>query len=76
MSMTTNLWKRLKEVLPDEPLLIGEVIAVTSYGANVELPDGSNIAVRGDAQVGQKVFVRAGVIEGQAPALSVVEIEI
>ena len=38
---TTNLWKRLKQLLPDAPLLAGEVVSVSSYGAVVELPDGS-----------------------------------
>lgn len=76
MSMTTNLWRRLKDLLPDEPLLIGEVVAINTYGATVQLPDGSIASVRGDAQVGQNVFVRKGLIEGVAPVLGVVEIEV
>ena len=73
---TTNLWLRLKQLLPEPPLLVGEVIFVGDYGAVVELPDGSHVSVRGEATVGQNVFIRNGVIEGLAPALSATLIEI
>lgn len=74
--MTTNLWKRLKQLLPDRPLLIGTVASVSTYGALILLPDGSHITVRGYAEVGQQVFVRDGAIEGLAPSLTTVLIEI
>lgn len=74
--MITNLWKRLRNLLPDPPLLAGEVVAVGSYSITVELPDGSRITARGDASVGQYVFVRDGRVESIAPALPVVLIEI
>ena len=73
---TTNLWKRLKQLLPDPPLLVGTVDSVTAYGAVVILPDGSPVSVRGDGTVGDKVFIRDGLIEGQAPNLPTVLIEI
>lgn len=73
---TTNLWKRLKQLLPEPPLLTGVVSSVSSYGAYVELPDGSLVAVRGSATVGQHVFIRNGIIEGIAPSLTTVLIEI
>jgi len=73
---TTNLWKRLKQLLPDAPLLIGTVDSTSTYGAIVLLPDGSPVSVRGTASVGQKVFVRNGIIEGVAPSLTAVLIEI
>lgn len=74
--MSTNLWRRLKQIMPDAPLLVGEVDSVSSYGAVVLLPDGSPVAVRGDTTVGQQVFIRDGVIEGLAPSLTLVLIEI
>ena len=74
--ITTNLWKRFRELLPDAPLLVGTVDSVSAYGAVVELPDGSFVPVRGEATVGQQVFIRDGVIEGPAPALTTVVIEI
>lgn len=73
---TTNLWKRLKQLLPEAPLLVGVVDSVDTYGALVLLPDGSLTAVRGAATVGDSVFIRNGLIEGSAPNLSVVLIEI
>jgi hypothetical protein len=73
---TTNLWKRLKQLLPEPPLLVGEVVAVSTYGATVELPDGSLVAVRGEGSVNQMVFIRDGIIEGSAPSLTPVLIEI
>lgn len=74
--MITNLWKRLRQIVPTPPLLVGEVIAVSSWGATVQLPEGVTMTARGSATVGQKVFIRDGVIEGVAPALPVVLIEI
>lgn len=74
--MTTNLWKRLKQLLPEAPLLVGEVVATSAYGAQVELPDGSLLSVRGETEIGKKVFIRNGLIEGEAPALPTVLIEI
>lgn len=73
---TTNVWKRLKQLLPDAPLLVGVVDSASTYGAVVLLPDGSPVSVRGSATVGQHVFIRDGVIEGVAPSLTAVLIEI
>lgn len=65
-----------KQIFPDAPLLIGEVIASADGLSTVELQDGGIAQVRGEAPPGQRVFVRDGVIESTAPALPVVEIEI
>jgi hypothetical protein len=73
---TTNLWKRLKQLIPAAPLLVGTVDSVSAYGAVVILPDGSLVAVRGDATVNQTVFIRDGMIEGLAPTLTPVLIDI
>lgn len=74
--MSYNLYRRLRNILPNEPLLVGAVTNATTYGATVELPGGSIIDVRGDATTGQNVFIRAGIIEGEAPALTAVLIDI
>jgi hypothetical protein len=43
----------------------------------IELPGGHRIVARGNVtNTGSKVFVRGGVIEGEAPALTYVEIDI
>lgn len=70
----SNLYRKFRELLPDAPLLVGEVLSLAPV--RVELPDGSVITARGEATVGQQVFVRDGAVEGQAPALAVELIEI
>lgn len=74
--ITVNLFRRLKQLIPAEPLQIGEVVAVDSYGAMVQYASGELQRVRGVTELGQKVFVRGGAIEGPAPDLPVIEIEI
>jgi len=74
-----NFWTRFAKLLPQSPLLIGTVLSIDfSSGASmVQLPGGGTLNVRGtDVAVGQKAFVRNGLIEGTAPDLPVVEIEI
>ncbi len=74
--MSTNLFTRLKALLPDAPLLRGEVVEIADGVATVEMPDGGRLQARGTASVGQKVFFRAGAIEGPAPDLPLDVIEV
>lgn len=69
-----NLYARFKALAPTSPLLVGAVTATAPL--RVQLPDGVVLAVRGEASLGQSVFVRDGVIEGPAPALPVTAIEV
>jgi hypothetical protein len=65
-----NLWRQFQDLLPDAPLLIGAVVARHTDGtATVELLDGGLVRARGAAPVGDRVFVRAGRVEGEAPPL-------
>lgn len=66
-----NSYKALLALLPQTPLQIGEVTLVDAGVAYIELPGGAVINARGEATVGQKVFVRDGVIEGPAPSLPI-----
>ena len=52
------------------------MIAVDGDTATVELPGGGRLQARGAATVGSQVWVRDGVIEGDAPTLTLVEIEV
>ena len=70
-----NLFQIFKSLIPQEPVQIGTVIALVDGVATVELPGGGLLYARGQASVGQRVFVRGAVIEGQAPALTYVEAE-
>lgn len=72
----TNLYRAFARLFAPDPLLVGEVVAVSAIAVTVELPDGALISARGTATVGDKVFVRGGAIEGSAPNVAVTVIEI
>lgn len=71
-----NLLKQFRELVGVDPLLVGDVVSVTTGAVVVELPGGAQITARGEAQVNDRVFVRAGAIEGPAPALPVSVIDL
>lgn len=76
--MTVNIFRRLVELLPRDQLLVGTVVAHHSDGTStIGLPGGGTLRARGvDVAVGLQAFVRSGVIEGEAPALPTVTIEV
>lgn len=68
--MTTNLYRQLRELLPEPALTVATVTATHTDGTvTVSYPGGSQQRVRGTGSVGAKVFVRAGQVEGDAPNL-------
>lgn len=71
-----NPYVALLELLPKRPVQVGEVTASSDGVSTVELPSGESIRVRGVATIGSRVFVRDGVIEGAAPTLPVVEVDV
>ena len=71
-----NLYEQFRRLVPDPPLQAGTVVDVGSGVVTVELPGGGMIRARGNAAVGQKVFVRDYAIEGVAPSLALEIIEI
>ncbi len=66
-----NLYQQFKAVFPDAPLFVGTVQSVSGGVATVLLPDGGVLRARGTAAIGAQVWVRDGVLEGEAPALPV-----
>ena len=64
-----NLYQQFRQLIPEPPLQAGIVIETGAGDALVALPGGGLIRARGEASVGATVFVRDGVIEGDAPAL-------
>lgn len=72
----SNLYAQFKRLLPDAPLQVGTVIAAGGGTATVELPGGGRLQARGEGTVGGKVFLRDGVIEGDAPNLTVLSITV
>lgn len=74
--MSTNVFQRLKSLLPDPPLLAGTVTSTDNGVHKITLPGGGIITARGIATVGSTVFVRDGLVEGQAPSLTIVVIDV
>ena len=75
--LQTNPYRALLELLPQAPLQVGEVTAVNADGTRtVQLPGGGEIRARGTAALNDRVFVRDGLIEGPAPALTVLTIDV
>jgi len=75
----TNLFRALRELLPEPALMVATVAAVNaSEGTStVSFPGGGVQRVRGTSvAVGSLAFIRGGVIEGPAPALTLETIEV
>lgn len=72
----SNAFRQLLSLLPQRPLQVGTVTAIDGGTCTVQLPGGGLLQARGEVTMGQSVFVRDGVIEGVAPSLTVVAIEI
>ena len=73
---TFNPWKALQGLLSGASLQAGVVLSIEDGVATIELPGGGIVQGHGDASVGQTVFVRGGVIEGEATDLPVELIDI
>lgn len=74
--MAMNFFRAFKAIFPDPPLQVATVTAVDGDMATVELPNGGVLQVRGSAAVDDRVFVRDGVIEAEAPNLPIVSIDV
>lgn len=76
---TTNLYRALRELMPDAPLQVATVASVnTAVGTSVIVwPGGQQQTARGSSvAAGSLAFVRDGLIEGAAPALEFLMIEV
>lgn len=77
--MSADIYTRLLELLPDQPVLTGTVSALYAGGtALIVLPGGAQQRVRNPfgAIVGASVYMQDGAIIGDAPVLPYVLIEI
>lgn len=77
--ITTNLYRALLELQPEPPLQVATVTAVhtTTGQSTITWPGGTQQLVRGTrVTAGHPAFVRGGVIEGDAPELTLVTIEV
>jgi hypothetical protein len=71
-----NVYEQFRQLLPDAPLQVGVVTEVGAGVVTVQLPGGGTVRARGSAVVGERVFVRDGVLEAVAPNLRLEIIEI
>lgn len=71
-----NIYRVFLDLLPARPLQVGTITAFNGDAATVQLPGGGLLIARGGGTVGDTVFVRDGVIEGDAPSLPIEVIEI
>ncbi|MBS3953614.1 MAG: hypothetical protein KGZ88_11760 [Methylomicrobium sp.] len=73
---TPNTWALFKELLPRDPLLVGTLSSTDGTTSLITLLDGGVVRVRGTGTTGNKYYIRAGRIEGEAPNLTQSEIVI
>lgn len=71
-----NPFAELKSLLGPAPLQVGTVTDYSAGTATVQLPDGGSILARGEAGIGESVYVRGGLIEGPAPSLPIVTADV
>lgn len=71
---TANVWSAFKQILPQEPLLVGMLSSTDGATSLMTLIDGGVVRVRGTGSVNAKYYIRAGRIENEAPNLVLSEI--
>ena len=71
-----NLFNQFKKLLPGAPVLMGGVVAKDGDLLTIEQLGGGLVRARGEGEIGDRLFVRDGAVEGKAPALPMVEIEV
>lgn len=72
-----NLWRRFQQLAnPPSLVTVGECVSADFGECTVEFPGGSRLRVQGAGEVGQSYFIRDGRLDGAAPALTAVEIEV
>ena len=77
--MSRNPYSVFLDLMPPKRLLIATVTAIDGDMARLVLPGGGVLTARGvgERAVGSEVYVRDGVIEGDAPAdMPLVQFEI
>jgi hypothetical protein len=67
---TPNEWVFFRSLLPGDPLLFASLAATDGETSLMTLLDNGVVRVRGTGTVGNKYFIRAGRIDGEAPNLT------
>ena len=75
-----NVFAHFLRLLPQTPTYVGTVTSTTGSGsatwATVQVDGGGLLHARGECAVWQRVFVRDGVVQGQAPVLTYAEAQV
>ena len=71
-----NIYNRLRGLLPVVRTQVGTVVAVYTDGVRIELQGGGYVRVKGQATVGQKIFIKNGQVVSVAPTLTGIEIDV
>ena len=72
-----NLWRRFQQLAsPPSLVTVGVVVAADVEECTVEFPGGSRLRVQGTGEIGQSYFIREGRLDGEAPSLTAVEVEV
>lgn len=74
--MRANLWNRFRDASGRSLRTVGTCIDSAYGDSKIQYPSGGVVVVRGDGTVGTRYFVKDGKLDGEAPALTAVEIEI
>lgn len=72
----SNVYAQFLRLLPQMPLQVGTVLASSDGSLVLELPGGGLTQARGDAPIGSRVFFRDSVVEGPAPDLPILQIDL
>ena len=67
-----NLFAKFREMMAPGRVQVAQVTAYADGVATLTLPGGGQVRARGQANVGGKVFVQDGVIQGPAPDLPMI----
>jgi hypothetical protein len=79
MAVLGSFWRKFVDLLPKAPRYVGTIVSVTSPGRyTVQIVGGGTLQVIGSTeyQVADRVFVADKKIEGKAPTLTAITIDV
>lgn len=72
-----NLWRRFQQLAsPPSLVTVGACVSADEDECTVEFPGGSRLRVKGAGEVGKNYFIRDGRLDGEAPTLAALVVEV
>lgn len=72
-----NLWRRFQQLAsPPSLVTVGVCVSADVDECTVAFPSGASLRARGAGEVGKSYFIREGRLDGEAPTLTALEIEV